>query len=167
MKKIFLLLSAISTLAVTSCGNDDDYVDYDTYPEVFDVTDVDFVPEAETGRYAAYVPLEPAIFSSDVVLVYRETVDDGTVVWQPIPRTLYLDNGEEVDYDFNFTQNDVLLFMGSTYDLAETPQFTQNQVFRIVLVPGWVAQSLDTNDYNAVMSAMEEQNGPVQIETLK
>ena len=76
-----------------------------------------------------------------MVLVYRETVDEGTVVWQPIPRTLYLGGGDEVDYDFNFTQTDVLLLMDATFDLALAPEFTQNQVFRIVLVPGWVAQS--------------------------
>ena len=165
MKKIFLLLSAIGTLSFTSCGSDD--VGPDTYSEVFDVVDVDFAPEAGTGRYSAFIELNPIIYSTDVILVYRETVDDGFVVWQPIPRTLYLDNGDEVDYDFNFTQEDVLLYMGSTYDLAETPQFTQNQVFRIVIVPGWMAQTLDTNDYDAVMSAMEQQNGPIQIETLK
>lgn len=164
MRKIFLLLSAIGTLIFTSCGSDD--VGPDTYSEVFDVVDVDFAPEAGTSRYTAVVELDPIIYSTDVILVYREIEDNGFVVWQPLPRTLYF-GADELDYDFNFRQQDVMLIMDANFDLAEVPEYTQNQVFRIVIVPGWMAQSLDTNDYNAVMSAMEQQNGPIEIKTLK
>ena len=165
MKKILLLFSAVGMLTLTGCNNDDNG-DGDTYSEVFDLVDVDFTPD-ENGRYSALVPLDPMIYDSDVVLVYREVVDNGFIVWQQIPRTVFLDNGEEVDYDFNFTTEDVLLYMGSTYDLSETPQFTQNQVFRIVLVPGYFANTIDTNDYDAVMNALEEKNGgPITIERI-
>lgn len=172
MKKIFLLLSIVSVFGLTSCNNDDD-VDYDTYPEVFDTPPVTFSPN--NGRYEAIVPLNPNILSTDVVTVYRRTVDNGTTVWEPIPTTLYIPNVNnpnvdlEVDYNFNFTTTDVLLYMQATLDLATTPQYTQNQIFRIVLIPGYVAKNLDTNNYNAVMSAIKEANNgtPVQIKTIK
>lgn len=170
MKKIFLLLSIVSVFGLTGCNNDDDKTDFDTYPEVFDTNPVTFSPD-NTGRYSVVVPLTPNILSTDVVSVYRKTVDLGTTVWEPIPTTLYIPNGDnddlEVDYKFNFTTQDVLLYMQATFDLTGS-QYTQNQVFRIVLIPGYIAQSLDTNNYDAVMSAVKEaNNGSVEIKTIK
>lgn len=170
MKKIFLLLSIVSVFGLTACSNDDDNVDHDTFPEVFDTKPINFTPDVN-GRYSALVPLQPNILSSDVVLVYRRANDDGFNVWQPIPRTIFLPNGTnpdlEIDYDFNFTTTDVLLYMGATFNLNTAPLYTQNQVFRIVLVPGFIAKNLDTNNYDAVMSALEKENGKIEIQTIK
>jgi hypothetical protein len=167
MKKILILLSTVGLLSLTGCNTNDDDFDNDTFSEVFELNDVDFTPD-NNGRYSVLVPLDPVIYDSDVILVYRSVVDDGFVVWQPIPRTLYLDNGDEVDYDFNFTTDDLLLYMGSTYDLAATPQFTQNQVFRIVIVPGYFSSTVDTNNYDAVMSALSEKAGKqVEVQSIK
>lgn len=171
MKKIFLLLSIVSIFGLTACSSDDDNnVDHDTFPEVFDTKPINFTPDVN-GRYSALVPLQPNILSSDVVLVYRRANDDGFNVWQPIPRTIFLPNGTnpdlEIDYDFNFTTTDVLLYMGATFNLNTAPLYTQNQVFRIVLVPGFIAKNLDTNNYDAVMSALEKENRKIEIQTIK
>lgn len=175
MKKIVLLLSIVSVFGLAGCSNDDDYagnyVDYDTYPEVFDTLPITFSPD-ENGRYSSVVVLDPPILDTDVVAVYRRTNDSGFNVWEPIPRTIYIPNGTapdlEVDYDFNFTTTDVLLYMQSTFDLSGSPQFTTGQVFRIVLIPGYIAKDLDVNNYDAVMSAVgEANNGSVQIKTIK
>lgn len=157
MKKILLLFSAVGMLSLTSCNNDDDnYGDGDTIAEVFEVANVDF----NAGDYSVVVPLDPEIYNSDMVLVYRLTDDPDTSldVWELIPRTLYMDNGDEIDYDYNFTTQDVLLYMGVQGDLADYPEYTQNQVFRIVIIPGYgsnfrtSANALDQfKDYNAVI----------------
>ncbi|MFD2602036.1 hypothetical protein [Flavobacterium suzhouense] len=166
MKKIFLLLSIVSVFGLTSCNNDDNgnYTDYDTYPEVFEVDNVNFVA---SGNYQALVPLNPKIYSSDVVLVYRlsGTNQLGNDIWEPIPTTYNLPQGQ-LNYNFDFSQDEVVIYLDATFDPIERQDFSLNQVFRIVLVPGWVAQNLDSNNYDVVMSALKNQKGAVQIEKL-
>lgn len=160
MKKIFLFLAVASIAFFTSCNNDDDinnsYVDNDTYAESFDVN-VDFLAP---DNYSVLIPLDPPIFNSDVVLVYRRTTDnEGFAVWQQIPRTIFLPGDAEIDYDFNFDSETVQIFMTQEgADLSALPQYTLNQTFKIVLVPAFVAQNVDTNNIDAVMSAVHEYN---------
>lgn len=170
MKKIFLLLSIVSVFGLTSCNNDDnvDYVDYDTYPEVFETDPVNFIRDAD-GLYAVTVPLNPKILASDVVLVYRlaGTNNLGNDIWEPIPTDYDLDQGT-LKYYFDFSQDEVVIYLVSSFDPVLRTDFSRNQYFRIVLVPGYVAQNLDTNNYDAVMSAIKEaNNGSVQIKTIK
>jgi len=169
MKKIFLLLSIVSVFGLTGCNNDDDRVDSDTIGRTIDKT-VSLVYNANTLKYNNLLILDSPMFDSDVVLVYRKTTDDeGFTVFQQIPRTLYLANGQELDYDFNFTANDILLTADANFDLSTAPQFTQNQTYRIVLVPSDFAANLSNNDYDTVMSAIKEANNgvPTQIKTIK
>lgn len=139
MKKIFLLLvMAVGTATFTGCSNDDDNgrdIVYYDYPQAFDLNNVNLTYQATTGRYENLTIFNNPLYPSDVILVYRRTVDDGFSVWQQIPRTLYLSNGDEVDYDFNFTRDDFLVFSDANFDLSTAPQFIQNQTFRVVIVP--------------------------------
>lgn len=160
MKKILLLFSAVGLLSIASCSNDDR--DFDTYSETIDLNNVNMGLDANTGRYAVLFPLEPAIFSSDVILAYRWTNDDGFWVWQPVPRTIYLNDGNEVDYDFNFNENSVLIYADATFNLASAPEFINNQTFRVVIVPSDFAASINTNDYDEVMSALRQWEGESQ-----
>ena len=150
MKKILLLLT-VGMLSLTACNKDDDYVaDGNTIAETIDLIGVDLTLDPNTGRYALVYPLNPVIYDTDVVLVYRRFVDDGFTVWQPIPRTLYFDNDDELDYDFNFSANDVLIYAGGNFDLAFAQGYTQNQDFRIVIVPSDFAGDLNGADYDEV-----------------
>ncbi|OIQ22098.1 MAG: hypothetical protein BM557_01595 [Flavobacterium sp. MedPE-SWcel] len=160
MKKIFLLLSVIGTLTFTSCNNDDDvYVDTDTIGETIQLNNTNLTFDVNTGRYQLLYPLNPNIFDSDAVLVYRFTNDDGFTVKQLIPRTLYLGGGDEVDYDFNYTSTDVLIYADATFDLSTAPEFINNQTFQIVILPSNFSSDIDVNDYDAVMSALNENGG--------
>lgn len=162
MKKIFLLLSIVSVLGLTSCGSDD--IGPDTYPEVFEVDNVNFIA---SGDFQALIPLEPKIYSTDVVLVYRlaGTNQLGSDIWEPIPTTYNLPEGQ-LDYNFDFSQDDVVLYLDTTFDPMLRQDFSLNQVFRIVLVPAWMAKDLNTNDYDAVMSAVKDQKGSVEIQMI-
>ena len=158
MKKIFLLLSVVSLFTLSSCVDDDPDVVYnntDNYfeAEVFEVNQATFSFDANTGYYTSLYELNPALYPADMILVYRlKDVVNGSDVWEMIPKTLYYDNGDYVEFDFDFTRNDIVFYMGANYDLGTDPNFLQNQVFRVVIIPGYDNSArIDLTDYNNVI----------------
>lgn len=162
MKKITLVLAFIGMIGLASCVRDEvvveDTYDQDTISEVFELRNVDFSYDSNNGEYYIYRNLNPTIYASDVVLIYRltGTINSSTPIWQLIPRTLYLSQGE-LDYDFDFSKQDFTIYANGTYNLSLTPNYIYNQTFRIVIIPGYFsdrnAQQIDFNDYNAVVKA--------------
>jgi hypothetical protein len=111
MKKLFTLLALVGLVNLQSCTVTETtpLIDNDTISEVFEVT-TNF---NTANGYTKIVGLNPAIFASDVVLVYHlYDVVNGQDVWRPMPQTYYIDNGGAIDYNFDFTRNDVKIFMG-------------------------------------------------------
>ena len=166
MKRIFLLLAVIGITTLSSC-------DGDTGPqgppgpesEVFELQNVNFQLN-QNNEYTIFQQLNPVIFDSDNILIYRMagTINPQTPIWQLIPRTLFLDEGE-LDYDFDFSAVDFTIYAGGTYNLALTPQFIQNQTFRIVIVPGYFSKgtSIDYNDYDAVIKAFNINDSNITV----
>ena len=159
MKKIFLLLSVIGVFSFSSCSDDDTIVNNYFEAEVFEINNVNFGIEPN-GLYTSTYILNPPIFPADMLLVYRLAgVDAGRDVWELIPRTLYYDGGRFVDVDYNFTTSDILFSMASNYSLTETPELLINEVYRVVIIPGFdnsavemrSAPAVDFKDYNAVV----------------
>ena len=78
---------------------------------------------------------------SDVALVYLlwgvETVDgEDLEVWRQLPQTIIDERGTLV-YNYDFTKNDVRLFLNATYPLDNlTANDTDNWIARVVVVPG-------------------------------
>jgi len=157
MKKIALLLVFIGFLSLQSCTTNDNTSDNDTISEVFELRNVNFNYNSIDG-YTIYRTLSPQIYASDVLLIYRMsgTIDANTPIWQQIPRTLFLPQGE-LDYDFDFSKQDFTIYAGGTYDLATTPTYINNETFRIVIVPAYFSNKMsgkvDFSDYNAVIKA--------------
>ncbi|MBP0612189.1 hypothetical protein J8J42_03895 [Chryseobacterium sp. cx-311] len=155
MKKYFsLLLIAIFGLIVVSCDNRNDEPDYDTYSVTYDINNANFAYNVTDGYYISRTFATP-LFNSDVVLVYRKSgsTSNGSPVWQQIPRTLYINSTQELDYDFDFTSNDVMIYAGGNYDISTTPTYLNNQTFRIVQVPASAGKNanVDFSDYNSVI----------------
>ena len=159
MRKYFtLMLIAVFTFAVVSCDtrNDDVIVqDTDTYPVVLDINNVNFDNDAQNGYHIERSFTSP-LMSTDVVLIYRKggSATDGSAIWQLIPRTIYLDGGNELDYDFDFTKNDIMIYANGNYDISATPEYLNNQTFRVVLVPasaGAKSASVNYTDYDSVI----------------
>nr|WP_315175510.1 hypothetical protein [uncultured Flavobacterium sp.] len=161
MKRIITLFAIVGMIAFSGCTTTDD-LDSDTIAEVFELKNINFDFNATDG-YTIYRTLNPQIFPSDVILIYRltGTIDASTPVWQQIPRTLYTSQGE-LDYDFDFSKEDFTIYAGGNYNLALTPQFLNNQTFRIVIVPGSFSKTLDTNNYISVMKALNLKENQVQ-----
>ena len=160
MKKILSLFAIVGLFTFSGCSDDDNVVEpeYDTISTVFDIKNVSFAYNATDG-YNIYQEFGQVLFPEDVVLIYRQsgTLSGSNIpIWQQIPRTLYTGQGE-LDYDFDFSDEDFTIYAGGNYNLSLTPQYLNNQTFRIVIVPGSLSGSAksvnkpDYSDYNAVI----------------
>ncbi len=153
------MLIAIFSMAAVSCSDDRNDVvqgqDYDTYPVVLDINNENFKYNNVHG-YIVERSFEEPLGNTEVVLIYRSAgVNNiGSTVWQSIPRTLYVGDGDELDYDFDFSKDDIMIYAKGNYDISTTPEFLNNQTFRVVLVPasrGANKSSLDRTDYESVI----------------
>ena len=140
MKKFLpLLLLLISSIFIFSCkDDDDDYVEVNVdYPTVYDLN-LNLKNDPNSG-WSYGQSFNKPLLDQDYVMIYRRAgTDNNAPVWQQIPRTLYpFDNNPalELDYDFDFTRNDFMIYAGGNYDISTTPEFLNNQTFRIILVP--------------------------------
>lgn len=161
MKKLFTLLAVVVLVSLQSCTTTDpNVIDNDTISEVSEVK----TSFNSSNNYTKIVGFNRSIYASDVVLVYHlYDVVNGEDVWRPLPQTYYIDNVGAIDYNFDFTRNDVKIFMGANFALNTIPSsWTQNQTFRIVIVPGRFSSLIDKNNYVAVLAALNLNESQVQ-----
>ncbi|AZI39315.1 hypothetical protein [Epilithonimonas vandammei] len=146
MKKLFpFLLLFITSFILFNCKEDDEVQVQVDYPAVYDLRNVNFSYNATDG-WSYGQSFKKPLLDQDYVVIFRQTGTSGNApVWQQIPRTLYLDQGE-LDYDFDFSKNDFMIYAGGTYDLSTTPQYLNNQTFRVVLVPAVYGKNATLED---------------------
>jgi len=95
------------------------------------------------------------VFPSDVTLVYIlwDTLD-GQDIWRLMPQNVFFDDGSILTYNFDFTQEDVRFFLDGTADLLTLDDvWTQDQVFRVVVLPADNVDGIDTSNLNFIMEA--------------
>jgi len=112
--------------------------------------EIDF-NEADNFEYIEAYGFE--VFPSDVTLVYIlwDTVD-GQDIWRLMPQNVIFDDGSILTYNFDFTQEDVRFFLDGSADLLTLDDvWTQDQVFRVVVVPADNVDGVDTSDLNLIM----------------
>lgn len=174
MKKyIPFLLMAVFSFFIVSCSRDNDDVivdptDNDTYSQVLETTGTFTLDN--NGELSFHREFNTALYDADNVLVYRLVDDSGSDVWQFIPRTVYLDNGYELDYDYDFSKHDVYFYASGNFNKqnppAEVQPWLKNQTFRVVLLPGYFPSAstkglktktadkdVNFKDYDAVIQA--------------
>ena len=156
MKKITLVLAFIGMITLQSCTVNEDNVngiDNDTIGEVFEYTNVNFLPNS----YTVVLNYPHTIYSSDMVLVYRlSDVFQGENVWKLLPETYYFNDGTlDYRYDFNFTRFDAEVYLEG-YDLGGlSADVRLNQRLRVVVIPAAFGKNgtIDYSDYNSVINA--------------
>jgi hypothetical protein len=139
---------------------------------VFDV-EVDFTPGNGYANLIVF-PNNIEVFESDVVMVYllEEQVSDpsGPIdVWTPLPQPFFVNGGFQVVYNFNYTFLDVNLFLDGNVNLGDLgPGFTQDQVFRIAVIPAEFLETYDVNisNYDEVMNALQLHDPDFQVTPL-
>lgn len=173
MKKIITLFAVTGMFILQGCTieNDPDFVDNDTIAEVYQLDNVGFNYNLNDG-FNIYEELNPLLYDEDVILIYRKIGyinATNAPIWQLIPRTIYLENGRELDYDFDFSNEHFIIYAKGNYDVRLTPQYINNQTFRIVIVPGSKSGSAkfanknDFSDYNAVIKKYKIDDSYIKV----
>jgi len=161
IRKILPLL--LFTFLLVSCRNDDDNVDFDTIGQTFEISNVDFITsDGFQAIVNVVVPNSITVFESDVPLVFVldpvASAANGVDVFEPLPRTFFFNNGGFAQYRFNFIFDEGtgifdldLVLESDDFDVLGN-DFTQNQIFRIVIVPSEFAETHDTSNLDTVLS---------------
>lgn len=116
--------------------------------------EITFTAEDEFGGLFDF-PEE--LVESDVILMYRLSgVDEDRAVWRQLPQTLFFDEGVLI-YNFDFTVRDFSIFLDGPIDYTILgPEWTDNQIFRIVVVPSDFPDGrIDYSDYEAVVAWLD------------
>lgn len=165
MKRITLLIAFIGMITLQGCSVNEspqNIVDNDTISEVFEFSNVDFVP----NDYSVILDYPHDIYASDMVLVYRLSgVFQGEDIWKLQPESFFFDDGTlDFQYGFNFTRFDTEVYMEGFDLVTVSDSYRLNQIFRVVIVPGYFGNksSLNYKDYNAVMKALNIDESKVQ-----
>lgn len=163
MKRIIFLMSALA-LVLTACTGDTgppgppgfnglDGLDGGLIVSGAFEIELDFTDE---NNYSFIEPYGFEVFPSDVTLVYIEwDVDNGESIWRLLPQTVYFDEGI-LTYNFDFTQQDVRFFLDGTIDFSLLgTEWTDNQAFRVVVVPADNVDGIDVSDLNTIINLSE------------
>lgn len=161
MRKLIAVLSLVSIFGFLACegpvgpagppgfdGNDG----VNIVSEVFEV-DVNFTPENDFSEIFLF---EPAILPGDVVLTFIQwEVDNNNSIWRALPQNIFFEEGVLI-YNYDFTQTDFRLFLDGPLDYSLLgPEWAENQLFRVVVVPGDFAGSrIDWTNYEAVVKLL-------------
>lgn len=104
------------------------------------------------------------VINGDIVMVYILWDVDGNLdVWRALPQTIFFDQGPLV-YNFDYTTGDVQIMLEGAIDFSSLgSEWTDNQVFRIAVIPADLVtqnKSLDITDYTSVMKALNRPTAP-------
>lgn len=179
MKRIFTLLFC-SAFVFTSCSNDGEIGppgpqgpqgpagEAAGLAQVIDITG----DLSEEDGYTLSLNFDAEgleVFETDAILVYLKDGEAGEAdglpveIFRPLPQTYYVDGGE-VTYNYEFTFFQVDIFLEGTVNLNELdPAFTQDQVFRVVIIPGEFAENsgVDLSNIDAVLNALDVQKSEI------
>lgn len=158
MKKLLTLFTAVFFIALSSCegpqgppgppglnGQNGGIIVSNAFEIVIDFN--------ESNNYEFVEDYGFEVFPTDVTLVFIlwEEFDD-TEIWRLLPQNVEFPDGTLV-YNYDFTQSDVRFFLdGTTNFNALGNEWTQAQVFRVVVVPADNVGRQNLTDLDAIMA---------------
>ncbi|NOY47134.1 MAG: hypothetical protein GXO84_02800 [Chlorobi bacterium] len=158
MKRILSLISVFALL-LTACEGEPGPPGFDGLDGLDGAIIASSAFEIEINFNAAnnFEFIEPygfTVLPSDVTLVYiLWDTSNGQDIWRLMPQTVTFVDGSLV-YNFDFTQQDVRLFLDGTTDFnALDSVWTQGQIFRVVVIPADNIDGIDVSNINAVLNA--------------
>lgn len=165
MTRKILPILLLSFLIFACSNNDETVINTDTIGQTFEVSNIDFIsPDGFQAFVNIIVPNSITVFDSDVPLVFVldpvASAANGLDVFEPLPRSFFFTNGGFAQYRFNFIFDsatgifDLDLVLESDDFDALGNDFTQNQIFRIVIVPSEFAQVHGSDDLDTVLSEL-------------
>lgn len=163
MKKIFLFLAVAGATIFSSCEGPEGPAGFSAEAIVYEIPNVNFLPNS----FGIIYTFPQQALASDHVLVYRlsASTTNGGDVWQLIPQSYYFDDGTfDFKYDYDHTFYDVNIFLEG-FDLQTlSAAYTQNQIFRVVVIPGQFGNksAVNTKSYDAVAAAYNIQEKDVK-----
>ena len=137
MKHVFLTLVSLNLL-FSSCQGPEGPPGVTGVNILGKVIEVSIDLDQSNGyQQVVTLPLDVEVFESDAILVYRhEGIFDTADIWTPLPTTYFDAGGGTFLYTFNHTYFDVKFFLDGNFNLNTLgPEWTQNQLFRIAIVP--------------------------------
>lgn len=154
MKTIASLLSICIILIFSSCRKETYIEEVTQLGKVIEIT-ADF-NAANNFSILYEFPQSVTVYESDAIFVYllEDVVNGNEDVWTLLPQNFFTTNGL-LQYTYNHTFYDVSIFLDANFDLNLLPaNYTQDKVFRIVIVPAEFAVSNPEN-YHGLMNQLE------------
>lgn len=168
MKRIITLFAIIGLLAFSGCEGPEGIPGQDGLTaDAFEIKNVNLgrVTDNQYSISSTFLyEIGGDLFNDETILVYRltGTINSTTPIWQLIPRTIYHDDGNELDYDYDFSKVDFVISARGTYNLVNKPSFINNQTFRIVIIPSNLLSEVNKEDYFSVMKSLNLNENEVQ-----
>ncbi|TRZ45167.1 hypothetical protein [Robertkochia solimangrovi] len=160
MKKLFALLF-VSTLLFVSCEGDQGPpgpqgpAGDSLLGSVFEYT-VSFNSGNNWEVYRDF-PSNLTVYDTDVVLAYvLNGVDGNTDIWEPLPQTIYFQEGQLLT-GYDYTLGDIRFFLDGTVNLsALSSDWTDNITFRVAILPADAINGVDTSDFSNIMPYIKD-----------
>ncbi|GGW64436.1 hypothetical protein DFQ11_102113 [Winogradskyella epiphytica] len=169
------LLSALSVFAIllTSCTGEQGPPGFDGRDgqdglngvnfvgQSFERT-IDFLPENNYEEYIV-IPNSIELLDTDMTLAYilwEQDPNTGNDVWRLIPQIVYTDSGDQFQYNYDYSFDEVRLFIDAPNNVdlnTLSTGATLNQTFRIVILPVDFINSnnIDVTNYNQVIDYVQ------------
>jgi len=118
-----------------------------------------FTPGNNYTLYTEF-PSNIDVYDDDAVLAYIlwETVD-GLKVWRLMPQSVFIRSNDlngEIIYNYDYTYTDIQVFLEFTIPENELlPSETDNQKFKIVVLPSEYIAKHDVSDFNSLLQSTE------------